>query len=145
MPNDCYNHLTLSHTDSSAIALVLRGLEEEKLLDTLVPSSENAFENIIRWGTKWEATHILFGSHGNYIHLEFCTANSPPSQFYYHASMLGYDIGATYCEPGMHSVGFWSNTEKKMIMLDWYDDDSLIPFSIKTLYEEHFETDEEEE
>jgi hypothetical protein len=138
MPNDCSNYLELTHGDPLAIDKVDTGLQQENLLRSFIPDSGKALTNIQNWGTKREAYNFTYERrNANCLYVEFCTANDPPTAFYHHLNAQSYQIRATFVEPGYNMVGYWGETSKDMIILDWYDDE--IPDNLKKSFSLHFE------
>lgn len=67
---------------------------------------------INEWGTKWDVGgqdgHIVKESEHS-ITFCFISAWSPPTNAYEDFSDLGFEIEATYYEPGMNFCGYWDN------------------------------------
>lgn len=124
MPNWCLNNVTLSHDDPAMLDRAQKALEVDKFFNEFIPmpaeESENWYSwNTTNWGTKWEASvsSDSIERDGNSISASFDTAWSPPVEAYRQLTDLGFEIRATYYEPGMGFVGEYTSEDDD----DYYD------------------------
>ena len=120
MPNWCNNTLTLTHTEPAMIERARKALQTGTLLDEFIPVPIEMLETeawygfrIGNWGTKWDVgldQGGIFTDKEHTIGFTFCSAWSPPTAAYEKLSDLGFEIEATYYEPGMNFCGYWDNT-----------------------------------
>jgi len=81
------------------------------------------------WGTKWdigcEAQNGAYGleptRNGNELSVSFDSAWSPPLGFYERLVTLGFDVQASYFEPGMCFCGTWENGSDNYYEGSWED------------------------
>tara|TARA_B100002019_G_scaffold289820_1_gene306235 strand:+ start:804 stop:1331 length:528 start_codon:yes stop_codon:yes gene_type:complete len=81
------------------------------------------------WGTKWdigcEAQNGAYGleptRNGNELSVSFDSAWSPPLGFYERLVTLGFDVQASYFEPGMCFCGTWENGSDNYYEGNWED------------------------
>ena len=139
MPNWCMNRLTISHEDKSKVDEFVAAYKSGTTCDHYLPTPRGADGDIVRdenhpdywyrhntsvWGTKWDfgGEDKFIEQTGNNAIASFDTAWSPPEGLYEHLVTLGFDVDATYCEPGVGFAGRWHNGED-----DWYEDFSEFP------------------
>lgn len=156
MPNWCMNKLTVSHTDPAMVDRFENAYNLGKACNEFLPLPEGEdWYNwqINNWGTKWDigadigtekeeryglkATRV-----DNEVSCSFDSAWSPPIGLYGALFTLGYDVKASYWEPGMAFCGIWHNS------FDYYVDyqsKDMIPVSLWNEYDmaEFFKDDEE--
>ena len=61
---------------------------------------------VANWGTKWDIADAFIGDQTpDHISITFDTAWSPPIAVYRQLEALGFEVDATYYEPGMAFVG----------------------------------------
>jgi len=111
MPNWCNNTITLTHTDSSMIERAKKALQTGTFLDEFIPVPLEMLETeawygfrISNWGTKWDVgldQGAIFRDKEHELGFTFCSAWSPPTAAYEKLSDFGFEIEATYYEPGM--------------------------------------------
>lgn len=170
MPNWCLNNLTVSHTDESMVQKFADAWNSGSVCDHYLPTPRNESLqfiedetspdywytwNINNWGTKWdfgkEEYHdpAVVKKNGNKY--EVCvspnTAWSPPIGFYNHLVDIGYNVHASYFEPGMAFCGIWDNGVDNYIEYGGVDDKrDVIPVALWNEYgmDEFFEMMEEE-
>jgi hypothetical protein len=156
MPNWCLNNLTIEHEDiekvNEFVAAYKRGETCEHYLPTprdkkgeLIddPKSPNGWweYRVSNWGTKWDfgGEDQFIEQRGNSVICSYDTAWSPPIGLYERLLVLGFDVHATYFEPGIGFCGVWDNGEdnhydggiedfprrlvKEYNMVEWYEDD----------------------
>lgn len=64
---------------------------------------------VANWGTKWDIDPVdVTRLDKNTVHITFNSAWSPPTNFYEFLESEGYEISATYYEPGCGFVGEYS-------------------------------------
>lgn len=166
MPNWCLNNLTVSHTDKGMVQKFADAWNSGGVCNHYLPTPRNESLqfiedetspdywytwNINNWGTKWD-----FGRNENFDDLtevkqsgdkyEVCvshdTAWSPPIEFYDHLVELGYNVHASYFEPGMGFCGIYHNGYDNCI--DYGDDKDSIPVGVWNDFnlDEFFEEEE---
>jgi len=138
MPNWCINKLTITHDDKSMLDKFEKAYRDDWTIETFYPTprdpgdptmmmgegkamSKNDNVNtswylwrLQNWGTKWdigckdgyglEPTRV-----DNELSITFDSAWSPPLGFYERLVVLGFDVQASYFEPGMSFAGSWDN------------------------------------
>jgi hypothetical protein len=142
------NNLTIEHSDPSMVDrfenAYNRGMTCEEFLP--VPKNEDGriFDGwydwcVNNWGTKWDfgadigtdkqpeqyalkATRV-----GNQISCTFDSAWAPPVGLYNKLVELGYDVKASYFEPGMAFCGIYDNGADNYIE---YKSKDMIPVAI---------------
>lgn len=156
MPNWCMNNLTVSHTDKDMVQKFADAWNTGSVCEQFIPRPEGEEWygwNISHWGTKWD-----FGLDKNYDEpvtvkqngdkYEVCvapnTAWSPPIDFYNHLVELGYNVHASYFEPGMGFCGIYHDGYDNYV--DYGDDKDSIPVGVWNDFglDEFFEMMEEE-
>jgi hypothetical protein len=120
MPNWCLNNLTVEHSDPSMAARFEAAYNRGETCNEFIPIPEDIGDGwwdfcVNNWGTKWD-----IGAHpeqyglkatrvGNQISCSFDSAWAPPLGLYEKLVELGYNVKATYWEPGMAFCGIWDN------------------------------------
>ena len=156
MPNWCMNNLTVSHTDKDMVQKFADAWNTGAVCEQFIPKppEEDWYSwNISKWGTKWD-----FGRDKNFDDptevkqngdkYEVCvgpnTAWSPPIDFYNHLVELGYNVHASYFEPGMGFCGIYHDGYDNYI--DYGNDKDSIPVGVWNDFalDEFFEMIEEE-
>jgi hypothetical protein len=119
MPNWCTNNFTVSHEDPAMITKFAEALREEKLFATFapLPTPENEWDYTIAletWGTKWDVCNpdVSIDPDGKSCSGFFETAWGPGINAYEKLSELGFDIDATYHEPGMCFAGKFTSPDE---------------------------------
>ena len=164
MPNWCLNNLTVEHSDPAMVDrfenAYNRGMTCEEFLP--VPKDENGriFDGwydwcVNNWGTKWDigadigtdktpeqyalkATRV-----DNQVSCTFDSAWAPPVGLYEKLVELGYNVKATYFEPGMAFCGIWDNGFDNYIE---YTSKDMIPVAIWNEFDlENFFSEDEVE
>ena len=119
MPNWCMNAIAVSHTDKAQMQRLIDVLNNrEGLFNSFVPQPEMEGDGwyewrIAHWGTKWdvakEASEYIEidGDADSGITFTIETAWGPPINFYAAMKRKGFDIDASYYEPGMCFIGAW--------------------------------------
>ena len=150
MPNWCINKLTITHDDKSMLDKFEKAYRDDWTIETFLPTprdpgdptklmgegrsySENDNVNtswylwrLQNWGTKWdigckdgyglEPTRV-----DNELSITFDSAWSPPLGFYERLVVLGFDVQASYFEPGMSFAGTWHNGKDNYYEGNWSD------------------------
>ena len=139
MPNWNANTLTLTATTPHQVA-ILNSVEdaynaESGIFDVLYPIPAHIYrgpigeaerekygENnwyywcVANWGTKWDATvNDISREDTNTLWLVFDTAWSPPLALYEYLHAAGWQINATYYEPGMGFAGRWCDGSDQFV------------------------------
>ena len=156
MPNWCMNKLTVSHANPDMVDRFENAYNLGKACNEFLPLPEGEdWYNwqINNWGTKWDigadvgtekeeryglkATRV-----DNEVSCSFDSAWSPPVGLYEKLVDLGYDVKATYWEPGMAYCGIWDNGTDNYCE---YSTKDMIPVALWNEYDmqEFFKDDEE--
>jgi len=140
MPNWCMNTLMVSHDDKTMVQKFADAYNTGGVCQQFIPMPEGEdwySWNVSNWGTKWD-----FGLDKNFddpvevkqngdkyeVTVSPNTAWSPPLDFYNHLVGLGYNVLASYFEPGMGFCGVYSNGYDNYI--DYGDNKDLIPMGV---------------
>lgn len=106
MANLCANRVTLFHEDSAKMEQVRKGWETG-LFSAFLPLTD--VEPKLLWGTSFDVdkedgnlTETIDGTI-----ITFATAWCPPIEFYNHLVELGFEVDATYFEPGCKFYGYY--------------------------------------
>lgn len=118
MPNWCVNSLSARHSDPEMIRRFVNAISREELFSEFVPLNENGeweYDKAVnKWGTKWEAGDIgITDSSVDSVHVYFQTAWVPPIKFYEELLDMGFELSASYFEPGMSFVGVFDNGDDR--------------------------------
>jgi len=66
--------------------------------------------NVAEWGTKWDVSaDSIERVDANTVQMSFDSAWAPPTNAYEKLMALGFEVEATYYEPGMAFCGRWDN------------------------------------
>lgn len=131
MPNWCLNKLTVSHTDKAAMDRFVAAYNKGHLCQEFLPLPEDIGDGwydwcVNNWGTKWDVgadegtekeeryglkATVVPWSDKNTIEAScsFDSAWAPPIGLYEELVELGYDVHASYFEPGMSFCGVYHN------------------------------------
>ena len=131
MPNWCLNKLTVSHTDKAAMDRFVAAYNKGTLCNEFIPKPKDIGDGwydwcIENWGTKWDvgadegtekeeryglkATVVPWNDKNTVeASCSFDSAWSPPIGLYNKLVELGYDVHASYFEPGMAFCGVFHN------------------------------------
>ena len=112
MPNWCYNTVRIKHEDAGVIDKVQQAFLDGKLLETLVPyKGEWDYQWCVNnWGTKWDVGGDSYTRPNPFeILLTFDSAWSPPTNAYQSMLEQGFQVKASYYEPGMAFAGLWED------------------------------------
>ena len=150
MPNWCLNKLTVEHSDSSMVDRFVKAYNKGTICNEFIPEPDNLDQNdsmgpngwwtwrVNNWGTKWdvgadegserEEYHGLKATRvGNQVSCSFDSAWAPPLGLYEKLVELGYDVKASYFEPGMGFCGIWDNGADNYVD---YQSKDMIPIAI---------------
>ena len=116
MPNWCSNSVELKHEDPTKITWIEAAAGSAEFMNTIVPrpitENDNWYEwNVANWGTKWDVDVEITSQDQNSITFYFDSAWSPPIEFYKSLEEMGFEVSATYYEPGGAFVGKYSDGE----------------------------------
>lgn len=162
MPNWCMNNLIVSHESKKKLQRFVDAYNRGETMNEFLPIPEGYVESgdwydwcIKNWGTKWDfgkeeyddpavitKVHMKSGKFYQ-VGISPNTAWSPPIDFYNHLMDLGYNVHASYFEPGMCFCGIYHNGDDNYVE---YTDKNMIPVTIWNEYnlDEFFEMTEEE-
>lgn len=140
MPNWCSNTLVLQHSDPAMIVRAAEAIKEDRLCAEFVPLGGDgphewdytlAVEN---WGSKWDVSQTeVIDQFENSISVAFESAWSPPIAFYDRMVEMGFEVNATYFEPGMGYVGKYIDGEDEEYEID-PEDLSNIPEELNEIW-----------
>jgi len=133
------NSLTVSHTDKDMVQKFADAWNSGSTCQHFIPMPEGEdwySWNISNWGTKWDFGKDEYEDtvevNQNKDKYEVCvgpnTAWSPPIDFYNHLVELGYNVHASYFEPGMGFCGIYHDGYDNY--MDYGDDKDSIPVGV---------------
>ena len=154
------NKLTVSHANPDMVDRFENAYNLGKTCNEFLPLPEGEdwySWQINNWGTKWDIGADIgtekeerYGLKATRVDNEVCcsfdSAWSPPLGLYEKLVELGYDVKATYWEPGMAFCGIWDNGDDNYIEYSSSDNpEETIPVALWNDYnmEEFFQDDEE--
>ena len=156
MPNWCMNKLTVSHANPDMVDRFENAYNLGKACNEFLPLPEGEdwySWQINNWGTKWDIGADMgtdkeerYGLKATRVDNEVCcsfdSAWSPPVGLYEKLVDLGYDVKASYWEPGMAFCGIWDNGADNYCE---YQTKDMIPVALWNEYDmqEFFKDDEE--
>lgn len=118
MPNWCYNNVDITATTDEQKALletVSKAKTADGFFEMLRPLGEWEYEKCLaNWGTKWDVDPLDVEFDGTTLTAGFDSAWSPPIELYDFLVEQGFEVDASYYEPGLDFGGFYSegdNTE----------------------------------
>ena len=160
MPNWCLNKLTVSHTDKAAMDRFVAAYNKGTLCNEFLPMPEDIGDGwydwcVNNWGTKWDVgadegtereeryglkATVVPWSDKNTIEAScsFDSAWAPPIGLYDKLVELGYDVHASYFEPGMSFCGVYHNGADNYIEYRSHDEIPVAianDFNIKEFFE----------
>jgi hypothetical protein len=113
MPNWCYNTVRIKHEDAQVIDKVQQAFLDGKLLETLIPYPNGEWDYqwcVNNWGTKWDVGGDSYTRPNPFeILLTFDSAWAPPINAYQTMVEQGFQVKASYYEPGMAFAGVWED------------------------------------
>lgn len=157
MPNWCGNWVSIRHADPEKIKQMQAAVSEGNLFETFAPLGEWDYAKAVEtWGTKWDAHDAdvqNITQDGQAIDLYFDTAWGPPTGFYDKLTEQGFDVDATYHEPGMCFAGHYTSEngddsyEYDFSNENWRDEigDTDVIDLLEGEYESYLEYQEDEE
>jgi hypothetical protein len=149
MPNWCLNNITVSHDDPAMVDRFENAYNNGKTCNEFLPVPEGYYDDerwydwcVNNWGTKWdfgadpaESLGLKATRVDNEITATFDSAWSPPIGMYETLVELGYNVRATYWEPGMAYCGIWDNGNDNYIEYGQSDNpDEDIPVALWNEY-----------
>lgn len=140
MPNWCSNTLVLQHSDPAMIVRAAEAAKADKLCAEFVPLGGDSPDGwdytlaVENWGTKWDVSQTeVIDQFENSISVSFESAWSPPIAFYDRMVEMGFEVHATYFEPGMGYVGKYIDGEDEEYEID-PEDLSNIPEELNEVW-----------
>jgi hypothetical protein len=155
------NNVTIEHEDSAMVDRFEKAYNEGKTCEEFLPVPKNEDGTVFdgwydwcvnNWGTKWDVGgqpehHGLKATRvDNQVSASFDSAWAPPVGLYDKLFELGYNVNATYWEPGMGFCGIWDNGYDNYVEYsDAEKPEEIIPVALWNDYnmDEFFETTEE--
>ena len=149
------NNATITHDDPAKLDELADAYKRGELMGHFLPTPTD--ENgelgdnwygwrVSNWGTKWDVggeTEFLDRTDSNTVVLSFDSAWGPPIEFYsFMKRKHGFDIRASYFEPGIGFCGDWIDGMDNCYEGEWRDfpDHLIQEYNMDEFYE-----DEEEE
>jgi hypothetical protein len=158
MPNWCANKLTVEHNDKNMLDRFVQAYNKGIVCNEFIPVPEDIGDGwwdfcVDNWGTKWDVGADIGTEreehHGlkatvvdNQANCSFDSAWAPPLGLYEKLVELGYNVKATYFEPGMAFCGIYDNGVDNYIE---YTTKDMIPVVIWNEFDlENFFSEDEE-
>ena len=107
MPNWCSNNLTFRHADRAKLEAAHKAFMERRFCEHFVPLPNGEWDYdfcVNNWGTKWEIDGES-SLDSDQVSCSFDSAWSPPIDVYKAMCAQGFEVEASYYEPGMCFVG----------------------------------------
>ena len=156
MPNWCANKLTVEYDDLVMLDRFVRAYNAGTVCNEFIPKPKDIGDGwfdwcVTNWGTKWdvgadvgterEERHGLRATVvGNQANCSFDSAWSPPIGLYEKLVELGYNVKASYWEPGMAFCGIYDNGFDNYVE---YTSKDMIPVALWNEFDmENFFSDE---
>ena len=163
MPNWCMNNVTIAHDDPAKLTELVDAYKRGELMEHFMPTprdpndptkllgegkpvmldgSEDWYSwRVGNWGTKWDVggeTEFVDRPDQNTVVLSFDSAWSPPVGFYEFMKDQGFDIRASYFEPGIGFCGDWDDGMDNCYEggLQDFPDDLIQEYNMEEFYEE---------
>jgi hypothetical protein len=164
MPNWCANNVTITHDDPAKLNELVDAYKRGELMEHFMPTPRDpndptqllgagkpvTFDSskdwyswrVNNWGTKWDVggeDAFVDRPDQNTVVLSFDSAWSPPIEFYSFMTYLqGFDIRASYFEPGMCFCGDWIDGMDNYYEGEWRDfpDHLIQEYNMEEFYEE---------
>jgi hypothetical protein len=131
MPNWCSNNIVVTHAKPEKLQEFVDAYNNGAVCEHFMPQpkdldSEDCFGpngwytwRCNNWGVKWDFGKEEHDSRAKIVNdevsISFSTAWSPPIELYHHLQDEGYEIKATYWEPGMAFCGWYKDGEENTI------------------------------
>lgn len=125
MPNWCMNKLTVEHDDPSMLDRFVQAYNKGAVCNEFIPKPKDVGDDwydwcVSNWGTKWDVGADIgtekeerYGLRAsvvdNQANCSFDSAWAPPIGLYEELVELGYNVKASYFEPGIGYCGIWDN------------------------------------
>jgi len=159
MPNWCLNKLTVEHADPAMLDRFVKTYNKGTVCNEFIREPSDIGEGwwdwrINNWGVKWdigadegtdrEEWHGLKATVvGNQASCSFDSPWGPPIGLYNELTDLGYNVKASYFEPGMAFCGLYDNGVDNYIQ---YKSKDMIPVALWNEFDmENFFADDEVE
>jgi hypothetical protein len=167
MPNWCLNNVTIAHDDPAKLTELVDAYKRRELMEHYMPTPKDPEDPTKllgegkpvtldgsedwyswrwnNWGTKWDVggEDAFYDDTPEGLVLSFDSAWAPPIMFYeFMKRKHGFDIRASYWEPGVAFCGEWIDGMDNYYEGEWHD----YPQHLIDEYNmyEFFEEDEEE-
>ena len=150
MPNWCLNNATITHDDPAKLTELLEAYKRGELMEHFLPTPKDKNGELDKgwydwrlgnWGTKWdvggEYDYADCPDHNTTV-LSFDSAWSPPVGFYEFIKDQGFDIRASYFEPGIGFCGDWIDGMDNYYEGEWRDfpDHLIQEYNMEEFYED---------
>jgi hypothetical protein len=163
MPNWCLNNVTIAHDDPAKLTELVDAYKRGELMEHYMPTpkdpedptkllgegkpvtldgSEDWYSwRVNNWGTKWDIggeDAFVARYEFNEVVLSFDSAWSPPIAFYEFMKGQGFDIRASYFEPGIGFCGDWIDGMDNYYESEWHDFPTHLieEYNMEEFYEE---------
>lgn len=132
MPNWCENILVIGHPDQKMQKRLVGAYKRGKLGQEFLPMPDEYLKDgrscewrFTNWGTKCDFGQGTHGrqpvQRGGRVELRFDTAGSPPLELYLELRRLGFEIEASYYEPGAAFCGRVLNDDHRCFGIDCWN------------------------
>jgi hypothetical protein len=133
MPNWCLNNVTINHDDPTKLNELLDAYKRGELMEHFLPTPKDENGELDKdwydwrvgnWGTKWDVggEDAFYSDNPEGLVLSFDSAWSPPVDFYqFLKDEHGFDIRASYWEPGLAFCGDWIDGMDDYYEGEWHD------------------------
>jgi len=143
------NNLTISHDDPAKLQEFADAYNSGQTCEHYLPVPKEYYEDngafpkwydycVNTWGTKWDIGKEEYEDpaivEDDEVGVSFNSAWSPPIQFYEKLVELGYDVRASYWEPGMAFCGIWDNGIDNYIEYGDMEKEEVIPVALWNEY-----------
>ena len=145
MPNWCANNVEIYHDDPKMIEKVVGAFKRGELCETFLPikhlPTDQQYDAAINsWGTKWDVAveyggGVSVGDHGHRVWLTFESAWSPPTGLYGELERLGFEVFASYFEPGVGFVGRYENGSDECFEFSGDNFEKVVPADLLKVYD----------
>ena len=150
MPNWCLNKLTVTHEDKTMLDKLEKAYRDDWTIETFLPTPRDpndptkligegesfginegqvqagiigGLQTGVQSGILDAKTVMVWNQQevDNELSMSFDSAWSPPLGFYERLVVLGFDVQASYFEPGMSFAGTWHNSVDNYYEGNWSD------------------------